>query len=78
MSSADVSRCLKCGGEEAYEFNERITARGFGLDLLPGLGSVFSPAKIRVLVCSQCGLINLFAAPDVIERLPTSDRWKPI
>ena len=44
------SECPECGGRDLFETVEPTSARGSnGPDLLPGLGSLFHPAKVRVL-----------------------------
>lgn len=51
---------------------------GHGPLLLPGLGRLFSYAKMDIRVCADCGLIRTYAEPAARAKLSTSDCWKAL
>lgn len=74
------SPCSSCGGRSLYKTRKPISrGGGYAPNLLPGLTSAFGSAKvIDVVVCSDCGLVRLFAQRQALARLSTSDKWSRI
>jgi predicted nucleic-acid-binding Zn-ribbon protein len=70
--------CPHCGGNTLYRSREVRAAGSDGLDLLPGLGKLFSGAKFVLVVCRDCGLTRFFAQPEARSRLKESKKWTPV
>ena len=72
------TKCRQCGRDSLYQ-REGVSARGgYGPDLLPGLSVFWSGATFQVVVCSNCGLTQLYADADARSQLAASDEWKKI
>jgi hypothetical protein len=75
--SLSVKTCPHCGGTDLY--TRRIDAgvehsSGF----LQGLGSFMHFAKGDVVVCTDCGLAQLFAEPAARQNLRSSKHWQKV
>jgi predicted nucleic-acid-binding Zn-ribbon protein len=70
--------CQHCGSTSLYESEATNAQGGYGFDLLPGLSGFFQGAKFRVMVCSKCGAIQLFADEKSRAKLAQSDKWKRV
>lgn len=71
--------CVSCGGDELYRTTKPVSAGGgYAPNLLPGLGRWYSEEKLYVIICAQCGLTQLFARHEALEKLPSSSKWERI
>ncbi len=69
--------CPSCGGTDLYLTTTQ--ARGtFGPDLLPGVGSTFTGAKMDIVACSECGHLSFFAAKPYWNEIRNSKKWKKV
>ena len=69
--------CPECSSRDVYRTKKSIaTGGGYAPDWLPGLGSFFKSAQMRVYVCRACGLTRWFAEPESRERIPHSNKWE--
>jgi hypothetical protein len=66
MQAPQARPCPNCGGNSLYWIT--VPSGGSGW-LLPGLGEFLFFAELNVVVCSDCGLARLFAAPDALKKL---------
>lgn len=73
MTISKVSPCPNCRGEVLY--TSPTTTNGEGPALLPRLGRLFSPAKLDVVVCADCGLVRLFAGEAERRQLEKGRTW---
>lgn len=72
---ANAGKCLNCDGRNQYE-NETAANGGYGPLLLQGLRrSVFTNPRMRVIVCADCGHMQMFASNAAMEQLAASARW---
>jgi transcriptional regulator with XRE-family HTH domain len=72
--------CPVCGSNEIYQYDQDFgdpSAPG-GATLLPGLGGILSPAKLRPSVCHGCGYVRIFASAEARKKLKTAKHWKPV
>ena len=54
-----------------------ISARGgYGPDLLPGTSGVFTNAKMKAIVCKDCGLVRFYAQRDTLAKLSSDKGWQ--
>ena len=49
---------------------------GYGPRLLQGLGRLFRPAKLEVLVCAECGHMLLFADAEARQAVKERFGWE--
>lgn len=70
--------CPVCGSNEIYQYEEYFSdpSSPGGATLLPGLGTVFSAAKICPSVCHGCGHVRMFASDEARKKLKTSKNWR--
>jgi len=48
-------------------------------DLLPNVGSgMFTSAKVRPVICANCGNLKLYVSKAAIEKMKTSEHWKEV
>ena len=63
-----MKRCPECDSNHLYEYEDYIDTTTIGGGLIPKLGSgIFASAKVRPVVCAQCGFLKLYAAREAIE-----------
>jgi predicted RNA-binding Zn-ribbon protein involved in translation (DUF1610 family) len=78
MTMAHAKPCPECGQQNLFVTTAYSGSRS-GLMLLPGLaGNSSGFAEFEVVVCPDCGLTRLFAAPDACGKLHTTNNWKRI
>jgi hypothetical protein len=66
--------CPNCGGDELYR--RRVPSGGAPhAYLLRGLGSFLHYAEFDVVICADCGLMQLFAEPEARQNVKSSADW---
>ncbi len=71
-----MTPCPACKSKEVYQYKDYINATTIEGELLPKLASsMFSSAKIRPVVCGNCGLLRFFASNDALDKLKESKHW---
>lgn len=69
--------CPHCRSERVFESDKPINTSTIGGELLPKLASgPFSSAKMRAVVCGDCGLLRYFVDPAALAKLESSKHWK--
>lgn len=68
--------CPNCGSGDQFVGPEVASGGAYAPDLLPGLGRWYRAARLRAVVCRDCGLMRLFASEEARRRLGDSDRWR--
>jgi DNA-directed RNA polymerase subunit RPC12/RpoP len=74
----NATPCPGCGSRTLYESRGVGSGGSHGPNLLPGLGTLFSSAKLTVVVCRDCGLTRFFAQSEARAKLKDSKRWKAV
>ena len=70
--------CVSCGSTELYRTIKPVSAGGgYAPNYLPGLGR-WRAEKFYVIVCLECGLTQLFARREALDKLATSAKWERI
>lgn len=74
-----VSPCPHCKSDQVFESERLIDTTTLGGELLPKLApGAFSSAKMRAVVCGDCGLLRYFVDDDAREKLTSSDHWRHV
>ncbi len=74
-----MTPCPECKSEKVYQYKEYIDATTIGGELLPKLASgMFSSAKIRPVVCGNCGFLRYFVSDEALEKLKVSQYWRRV
>lgn len=68
--------CPECHGDNLYTHGGISARGGYGPDLLPGAGGIFASAKMRSIVCRDCGLIRFYAGNEALERITPENGWR--
>ena len=68
--------CPECSSENLFYETGISSAGGYGPKLLSGLGSFFYPPNMKVILCTDCGLMRLYADQDARDKAPK--KWKPV
>jgi hypothetical protein len=75
----DLTPCPNCLGRTLYASRELSAWSGqHGPNYLEGLGALFRPARLTVVVCRDCGLMRFFAGPKARAKLKESSKWRPV
>ena len=69
--------CPECGGPTLYRFATKAGGP-YGPCFLPGLGSFLTLARLKVIVCGDCGLTRFFAEPGALAKLPRARAWRRV
>lgn len=69
-------QCPECGSSNLYCSDPIAAVGGYGPDLLPGLGKLFSSARFTAVLCADCGLTRYYATKETIGRLGQSSKWR--
>ena len=64
MSSS--KQCPECESTHLYVHGDISARGGYGPDLLPGTSGVFTNAKMKAIVCKDCGLVRFYAQRDTL------------
>lgn len=74
-----MSPCPECKSEEVYQYKDYIDTTTIGGELLPKLASnMFSSAKIKPVICSNCGLLRYFVSNEALDKLKVSKHWSRV
>lgn len=68
--------CPECGGKNLHRSLPTGAAGGYGPDLLPGLGKLFSSAEFYAVLCADCGLTRYYTTKETIARVGGSSKWQ--
>ena len=71
-----MKRCPDCDSTNRYAYTGHVDMTTIGGDLIPKLGGILRSAKVRPVVCADCGLLAWYAGTEVIEKLRTSKHWE--
>ena len=72
-----MKNCPDCGSTEQFQSNSTIETTTISGDLLPKLGSgMFASAKVRPVVCGDCGYLRFYVADEALAKMRDADNWK--
>ena len=74
MSSS--KQCPECESTHLHVHGDISARGGYGPDLLPGTSGVFTNAKMKAIVCKDCGLVRFFAQRDTLAKLSSDKGWQ--
>lgn len=70
--------CPECSGPNLVSHGGIDARGGYGPDLLPGASGVFRSAKMRVVVCKDCGSVRFFATQETLEKIRADSGWQRV
>ena len=74
-----MNTCPECDSKDVYQYKDVIETTTISGELLPNLGSgMFTSAKVRPVVCANCGNLKLYVSKAAIENMKTSKHWKQV
>ena len=74
-----MSPCPECKSDEVYRYEDWVDGTTIGGELLPKLSSgMFSSAKMRPIVCGDCGHVRYFIDDNALQRLRASKHWNRV
>jgi DNA-directed RNA polymerase subunit RPC12/RpoP len=71
-----MKTCPECSSKEVYQYKDSIATTQLSGELLPKLGTGFTSARVRPVVCAECGLVRLYASKETTETMTASKHWK--
>ena len=74
-----MSPCPHCKSDDVFESKHLSDTSTIGGELLPKLApGRFSSAKMRAVICGDCGLLRYFVDDDALKKLHSSPHWKRV
>ena len=75
----NMTPCPQCRSDDVFESKHRVDTTTIGGELLPGLApGAFSSAKMRAVVCGECGLLRYFVDDEALEKMRSSPGWRRV
>lgn len=74
----DPRTCPDCGSSDLHSHGGIPARGGYGPDLLPGLSRMFTSARMRAVVCRQCGLVRFYVAGEDLKRVNRENGWSAL
>jgi predicted nucleic-acid-binding Zn-ribbon protein len=68
--------CPECDGTNVFVHGDISVKGGYGPDLLPGTSSLFTSARMKAVVCKDCGLIRFYATQETLAKVNTDRGWQ--
>lgn len=68
--------CPECDGTHLYVHGDISAKGGYGPDLLPGTSGIFISAKMKAVVCKDCGLIRYYASQEALAKVTNDHGWQ--
>ena len=76
---SQMSPCPECRSDQVYQYEELIDTTTIGGELLPKLATGrFSSAKMRAVVCGDCGFLRYFVDKTALEKMRSSKHWNRV
>lgn len=74
-----MSPCPHCRSDQVFQSNDLADTSTIGGELLPKLApGRFSSAKMRAVVCGECGLLRYFVDDAARDKLTSSPHWTQV
>jgi len=74
-----MSPCPHCRSDQVFQSDSLVDTTTIGGELLPKLATkVFSSAKMRAVVCGDCGLLRYFVDDEALNKLRSSKHWNTV
>ncbi len=74
-----MSPCPECRSDEVYQYEDLIDTTTIGGELLPKLATGrFSSAKMRCVVCGDCGFLRYFVDEAARQKMKSSKHWNRV
>lgn len=71
-----MSPCPECSSEHVYQSQTLVETTTIGGELLPKLATrKLSAAKMRPVVCGDCGFLRYFVDSEALSKLRSSEHW---
>ena len=71
-----MSLCPECDSDDVYQYEGLIDTTTIGGELLPKLATgKFSSARMRSVVCGDCGLLRNYVDDEALDKLRSSPHW---
>lgn len=79
VKELNMSPCPQCRSDHIFESEHLIDTTTIGGELLPKLATgAFSSAKMRAVVCGECGLLRYFVDDGARGKLSSSPHWRRV
>ena len=76
VEEAVMSPCPHCRSDRVFASAKTIDTSTIGGELVPKLAAgPFSSAKMRAVVCGDCGLLRYFVDQEALQKLEHSKHW---
>lgn len=75
---ANKPTCPECNGSNLFSHGGISARGGYGPDLLPGASGVFQSAKMRAVVCKDCGFVRWFATQETLPKIGADTGWQRV
>ena len=74
-----MSPCPECRSDEVYQYNDLVDSTTIGGELLPRLSTRrLSSARMRPVVCANCGFLRYFVEDAARQKMTSSGHWRRV
>ncbi len=74
-----MSTCPECSSDQVFQSADVVDSTTIGGELLPKLSTGrFSSAKLRPVICGDCGLLRFYVAQESLQKLSSSKHWNRV
>ncbi len=74
-----MSPCPECKSDHVYQYEDLIDTTTIGGELLPKLATGrLSSAKMRAVVCGDCGFLRYFVDDKALDKMRSSQHWNRV
>ncbi len=71
-----MSPCPECRSDQVFQYKDPIESTTIGGELLPKLATrALVSAKMRPVVCGDCGFLRFFVEDEAMRKLRSSQHW---
>ncbi|MDA0351953.1 MAG: helix-turn-helix transcriptional regulator [Chloroflexi bacterium] len=75
----NMSPCPECRSDEVYQYKDLIDSTTIGGELLPKLSTRrLSSARMRPVVCADCGFLRYFVEQGALQKMRSSEHWNRV
>ncbi|MCP3998893.1 MAG: helix-turn-helix transcriptional regulator [bacterium] len=74
-----MSPCPECRSDRVFQYKDPVQTTTISGELLPKLATrSLASAKMRPVVCGDCGLLRFFVEDEALRKLSSSQHWNRV
>lgn len=74
-----MSPCPECRSDQVFQYKDPVQTTTISGELLPKLATrSLASAKMRPVVCGNCGFLRFFVEEEALRKLSSSQHWNQV